>query len=222
LRTGQTTIWLEAGSGTFASLQRVIDPSAVDAIVLSHLHPDHWSDLEGFAVWALLNAHKPVDVYAPAGLRAHSYFGDRDVLAWHDLSPSDQVVIGDLRARFAATDHGPPTLAVRFDAADADGDHPDQALAFSADTGADWSPEELGTGIGTLLCEASYTKREEAPFYKHLSARQAGRMAGEAGVRRLILTHRWPTVSAEDVAEEAQAAFGGPVEQATMGAVFNW
>ena len=47
-------------------------------------------------------------------------------------------------------------------------------------------------------------------------------MARAAGVARLILTHRWPTVSADAVRREAEAAFGRPVEQAEQGDVFEW
>jgi ribonuclease BN (tRNA processing enzyme) len=47
-------------------------------------------------------------------------------------------------------------------------------------------------------------------------------MAAAAGVGRLILTHRWPTVKADDVRREAETAFGRPVEQASPGAVFDW
>jgi ribonuclease BN (tRNA processing enzyme) len=47
-------------------------------------------------------------------------------------------------------------------------------------------------------------------------------MARSAGVGRLILTHRWPTVSADAVRREAETAFGRPVDQASVGAVFDW
>jgi len=45
-----TRIWLDAGSGTLANLQRHIGLDAVDAVVLSHEHPDHWADIEGFHI----------------------------------------------------------------------------------------------------------------------------------------------------------------------------
>jgi ribonuclease BN (tRNA processing enzyme) len=113
-----------------------------------------------------------------------------------------------------ATDHGPPTLAVLFS-------HDGATLAYSADTGTGWSVEELGPSIGTFLCEASFTKDAEGSL-QHLSGRQAGTMARSATVDRLILTHRWPTVSAEAVRMEAEEAFGRPVDQARQGDVFNW
>ena len=47
-------------------------------------------------------------------------------------------------------------------------------------------------------------------------------MAAAAGVGRLVLTHRWPTVSADALAAEADEAFGRPVHQAATGRVFEW
>jgi ribonuclease BN (tRNA processing enzyme) len=124
------------------------------------------------------------------------------------------LAIGSLEARFVASDHGPPTLAVGLAQGGA-------TLAYSADTGTGWSVEELGSGIGTFLCEATYTGESEGSL-QHLSGRQAGEMARAAGVTRLIITHRWPTVSAGAVRDEAEKAFGAPVEQAHMGDVFTW
>jgi ribonuclease BN (tRNA processing enzyme) len=226
VQSGATSLWLDAGPGTFANLQRVCDPGAVDAVVLSHEHPDHWTDLESFAVWLLLAPDRPpVPVYAPPGLRARCYSADHPGFAWREVGPSHRVVVGEVVCSFVPTDHGPPTLAVRIDppgdaAAVPPGDL-SGSLAYSADTGPDWSFEELGTGIGTVLCEASYTREHEGS-HQHLSGRQAGAMAAVAGVGRLVLTHRWPGVSADALAAEADEAFGRPVHQAAIGRVFEW
>ena len=45
VRVGGTVLVLDAGPGTFAVLQTLVDPSEVDAVVISHHHPDHWTDL---------------------------------------------------------------------------------------------------------------------------------------------------------------------------------
>ncbi len=156
---------------------------------------------------------------APPGLRERSYSPDHRALEWREIEPSARVDVHDLRLSFAATDHGPPTMAVRFDKLG--GDAEDAPLVYSADTGPDWSVEALGEGIGTFLCEASYTKEREGDL-QHLSGRQAGIMAHAAGVGELVVTHRFPTVEAEPLALEAAEAFGRPVYQAAPGLTFEW
>lgn len=222
------TVWLDAGPGTFANLQLVTDPARVDAVVLSHEHPDHWSDVESFAVWLRQRGtERAVSVYAPPGLRDRAYFGDDPVFEWHEVEPSQRVVVASpeggrgLVCSFSATDHGPPTLAARLDVPGARGSGPLRSLGYSADTGADWSPEELGLGIGLLLCEATYTRDQEGEG-RHLSGRQAGTLAAAAGIGRLVLTHRRPSVPEGALAAEADEAFGSPVHQAAPGKVFAW
>jgi ribonuclease BN (tRNA processing enzyme) len=223
VQADDTAVVLDAGPGTFANLCRWGDPTRVTAVVLSHEHPDHWTDLESFASWAGYGPGRPtrrdsegsgLPVYAPPGLREWSHFAQAPWIEWHELAPSMVLTLGSLRARFVATDHGPPTLALALE-------HEGTTLAYSADSGPGWSVEELGSAIGTFLCEATYTRESEGSL-QHLSGREAGAMARAAGVARLILTHRWPTVSAEAVRREAETAFGQPVWQASTGAVFDW
>jgi ribonuclease BN (tRNA processing enzyme) len=218
-----TNLLLDAGSGTFANLQQLGNAALIDAVVLTHEHPDHWMDLEAFAVWAGYGPGRstfrepgtsPLPVYAPPGLREWSHFADASWLDWHELLPSMVIAIDPFVLRLVATDHSVPTVAVHVS-------HEGASLVYSSDSGPGWSVEEMGDDIGTFLCEASYTQASEGQL-QHLSGRQAGTMARAAGVGRLILTHRWPTVSADDVRQEAELAFGRPVDQATVGAVFEW
>jgi ribonuclease BN (tRNA processing enzyme) len=217
----ETAVLVDAGPGTFAALQQWGDPADIDAVILTHEHPDHWTDLETFATWAgygpgraRFSPAAPLLVYAPPGLARWSHYADAGWLDWRELAPSMVLPIGALEARFVATDHGPPTLSVCCT-------HQGATLAYSADTGPGWSVEELGAGIGTFLCEATYLSADEGS-HQHLSGRQAGAMARAAGVGRLILTHRWPSVSADALRDEAAAAFGQPVSQAHQGDVFTW
>jgi ribonuclease BN (tRNA processing enzyme) len=209
VRGAGTTVWLDAGSGTLANLQLHVGLHDVDAVVISHEHPDHWSDLEGYWV-AMTYGEEPgrhIPVFAPAGLRDRTTTEMEPTFDWRIVADGAEVAIGGLGLRFSRTDHRPETLAVRIDG---DG----RSFGYSADTGPDWSLSALGAGLDLALCEASYTS-DKPGDPRHLTAAEAGRSGREAGVGRLLLTHFWPTVDRKRSAEEAAAAFGKPVEIAT-------
>ncbi|MGH9149015.1 MAG: MBL fold metallo-hydrolase [Acidimicrobiales bacterium] len=207
------TIWLDAGPGTLANLQRHVALDAVDAVVLSHEHPDHCRDIEGYYVacrWVV--PRERVLVMAPPGVRQHCYYQDPP-LEWKDVGDGDQAVIGGLGLTFSRTDHPAETLAVRIDG---DG----CSLAYTADTGPGWSLRALGRGIDLALCDASVLADKEGTA-PHMSARQAGADARAAGVGRLVLTHLQPTTDPALARAEAAAAFGADVEVATTGAAWS-
>jgi ribonuclease BN (tRNA processing enzyme) len=210
---GTTRVWLDAGPGTLANLQHHLALDQLDAIVVSHEHPDHWTDLEGWnIVLRYLLDGSAFPVYAPAGLKERTYDGMPSV-EWHDVSDGDRVTIGTLEATFSRTDHGPETLAVRVDAGDG-------SLGYSADTGPGWSLEALGAGLDLAVCEATVATEEEGKM-QHLSARQAGEQAKAAGVGRLVLTHLWPTLDPGRAREDGAVAFGSAVEVAAVGARYE-
>ena len=203
------TVWLDAGSGTLANLQRHVGLHDVDAVVLSHEHPDHWTDIEGYHVaCTYVLPRRGIPIYAPAGLRDVTHDDTEPTFAWHSVTDRDAVEVGGMRLTFSRTDHGPETLAVRIDAED-------RSLGYSADTGPRWSLEALGSGLDLALCEATFLRQDEGRL-QHLSARQAGTSAREARAKQLVLTHIWPTVEAARVQAEGAEAFGAPVELAAI------
>ena len=213
VRSSTTTIWLDAGSGSLANLQRHVDITDVDAVVLSHEHPDHTGDLAGFYVACKYYLHREhVPVYAPASVADTVYYSG-EPLAWHDVADGSAVDIGGLHLTFSRTDHPPETLAVRVDG---DG----RSLGYSADSGPAWSLSKLGPGLDLALCEATYLSDDEGRA-QHMSARQAGISGREAGVGRLVLTHQQPGTDLEAIVAEGSAAFGRPVEVAIEGTVYE-
>ncbi|MCL4449281.1 MAG: MBL fold metallo-hydrolase [Actinobacteria bacterium] len=210
-----TRIWIDAGSGSMSNLQRHISLDDVDAVVISHEHPDHWGDLEGFAVASQYELERmSVPVYAPSGLKPLVYHGSTGVFDWRIIADSDRVIVKDITLTFSRTDHGPETLAVRADALG-------RSFAYSADTGPNWSFEALGSGFDLVLCEATFTKEREGRT-QHLSARQAAEMAQAAKAARLVLTHKWPFMNSSSIFDEGSSAFGSQVSMAEANKVFQF
>jgi len=208
---GGVRVLVDLGPGTLANFQVHHPIDAVDAIVLTHSHPDHWVDLTGLEVaYKYHVGRQAVPVYGTAENRAKAeqLIGDLEpTFAWHDVTDGDTVEIGELLVSFSRTVHYVDTLAVRVAHRAAS-----TGLAYSADTGPGWSFAAFGAPIELALCEATNLADGEGDDVLHLSARQAGAMARAAGVPRLVLTHLLPSTDPERYRAEGEAAFGGPVE----------
>lgn len=214
LRGGGATVWLDCGPGTLAALQTHVGLDDIDAVVVSHEHPDHRSDLEGFHVaCAYIVPRDGIPVWAPAGVREHGYHTGPPTLEFHELSDGATFSVKGMAFTASRTDHPPDTLAVRVEAEG-------RSLGYTADTGPEWAPAALGAPLDLLLSDASFTSDREG-HSKHCSGRQAGRLAREAGVRRLMLTHIWAVTDRAALQAEAEAAYGAPVELARAGETYE-
>jgi len=220
LRHQGFNLWLDAGPGTMANLQSHIGLADVDAVVLSHQHPDHWSDLEGFFVACrYIQPRDHVPIFAPAGLQELMRSGpDLDsTFTWHDVTDKTEQRVGPFDFTFARTDHPPETLAMRIDTTDAAG--APVTIGYSADTGPGWSIEALGSELDLVISEATFLHDREGTS-PHLSARQAGAAARAAQARNLLISHIWPIVDPRHSVAEASDAFGSAVQCAQINVTY--
>jgi ribonuclease BN (tRNA processing enzyme) len=202
---------MDAGAGTMANLQAHIPLTSLDAVVVSHAHPDHWSDLEGLYVamrWFL--GRKGLPIYAPEGLRELMVGEKPDgTFDWHVTGDGETAQVGPARWTWSLTDHMVETMAARIQVGG-------RALGYSADTGPAWEFSSLGEPVQLALVEASLSTADEGNV-QHLSARQAGATAASAGAERLVITHLTPPIDRQVALAEATAAFGRPVDLAEVG-----
>lgn len=227
------SVVLDLGSGALGPLQRYCPPERLDAVGLSHLHPDHMADMCGLYVYL---KYRPggngrasaVPVHGPFGTA--SRLGDAyglepgesmgDQLAVHTWQPGREVRVGPLTLTPVAVEHPVPAYGVRVTGpSEAD---PDRrvVLAYTGDTDACPGLDELATRADLLLAEAAFVEgRDDDVRGIHLTGRRAGQAAADGGAGRLLLTHV-PAWNAAGVAEaEAREVYDGPVGAASPGLV---
>jgi ribonuclease BN (tRNA processing enzyme) len=237
VETGDTRLVLDLGNGTLGALQRHVDPWQLDAVVFSHLHPDHCADFASLVVHRRYHPRPPYDptarplpVFAPAeapdrfaaayapSVAERAATDLTDVFAFHPLGEGGIAHVGGATLTARRVDHLCEAYALRVDAGG-------RSLVYSGDTGPCTALVELTRGADVLLCEATWPhvsdEWEEPPPGVHLSGRQAGEHAAAAGVDKLLITHVPAWNDGDVLLAEAKAAFDGPVELVAPDAAYD-
>ena len=222
---GTFRLLLDLGSGALGALQQHLDLDTVDAVALSHLHPDHCMDLCGYYVarkYHPTGTRPLLPVYGPEGTAARmarAYDlpespGMTDQFEFVTY-PESSFEVGPFTLDVTLVDHPVPAFAVRVS-------HEGRSLVYSGDTGPCTSLEELAKGCDLLLAEASFVEgAPHNPPSLHLTGRQAGEAAERAGVGRLVLTHIPPWHEPAGVLAEASPHYAGPIVLAEPFAVYD-
>lgn len=215
-----TRILLDMGNGSLGALQRYADIYAIDAVVISHLHVDHFIDLCSYYVALKYRPDgdpvPPVAVWGPSdtgrrlvsayGLRGNeSVSGEFEI---RDLEPS--FTIGPFRIRTTRVVHPIEAYGVRVEAGG-------KVIAYSGDTGPTDRLVDLARDADLAMFEASFVESGQNPRDLHLTSRQAAQHAARAGAERLLLTHLVPWNDAAQTRAEAEGHFGGDIALAESG-----
>ncbi|MDR1825380.1 MAG: MBL fold metallo-hydrolase [Bifidobacteriaceae bacterium] len=215
---------LDLGSGAFGPLQTLIQPEAVDAVALSHLHPDHCADLTGLAVYAKYRPGAVMDtlpVYGPADtarqLKAMQYSadpnseGDLRVVPFQEGEPFQ---VGPMVATPYRVLHPVEAWGLRVVGPNSVRPGRTSVFAFSGDTDECPGLTKVAAGADLLLIEAAFQEGRDAFRGVHLTGLRAGRVASQAQAKRVVLTHLPPWNDPADTLQETEMAYAGPVHVA--------
>lgn len=211
---GGSRVLFDCGNGVIANLGRVRDPLTLDAVFITHEHPDHLCDiyaLQSLLRYAPQGPAAPLALYLPPGVFDAlscmlSERGRQEMEAAfspQDLEPGATIMVGDLAVTPVLVEHTDTTFALIAEEGAA-------RLCYTSDTEPTSAVLNAAAGSNLLLAEATLPEafKGRAP---HLTASQAGTIARMAGVRALVLTHLWPTNDRDAAAAEARTEFNGPV-----------
>ena len=219
LGSGRSTLLIESGSGTIQGIARAgCDFREIDAIVYSHLHVDHTSDLAPFLFASRLPEsprRKELVILGPPGTGS-LLDGFRALYEpWLDPETYDlrlvevrggSVPLLDWTVTCLPAEHTEGALVYRFE------HESGKKIAYSGDTDYCANLVDIARGADVAVMECSYP--DGMKVRGHLTPSLAGRAAAEAACRKLVLTHFYPPCEDEDIIARAGKVYGGAILRA--------
>lgn len=207
---GESKIMLDCGSGSHSLLNFPNDLNNL-SIIISHLHRDHYNDIynmqySSFVFHNQKRIERPIDIYLPSSPENiyQDIIGETNSFSnYSAIDEKSNISIGNIDVSFCQTDHPVETYAVKLS-------NGDRTIVYTSDTSFSCKDKlvEFAKNADLLICESSLLTSYGFPeINSHLTAKQAGIIAKEAGVNGLMLTHFWPEETPENYVEEVKSIF---------------
>ncbi len=201
LEAGDTLLQLDFGSGILGRLTALTAPESLNALLISHWHFDHTSDLLPL-IYRLQAAGAVLPLIGPADEASaiRRICGEAGCFALKTVAPGDEFAIADVRIAVGEARHPVPAVGFRVC-------RQDRAFGYTGDTNTLPSLADFYRGCDLLLADGLFNTETWAEGKPHLSAALAAELALRSGAGRLMLTHFNPTISPRLLLEEARAVF---------------
>jgi ribonuclease BN (tRNA processing enzyme) len=215
-------ILFDGGGGSLRPMPRLgLDFRKIDFHCITHFHPDHVIDLIPllFAMNYTVDFRRsdPLHVIGPIGLKGF-YERMRDIfgrwieahtypLSFHEAGEA-RIDFQDFSVDTMPMAHAERSIGFRVEAEG-------RSLVYSGDTDDCPNIVRLGKEADLLILECSFP--EERKKEGHLTPALAGRIAREAGAKKLLLTHFYPVFQGHDIRRECGAEYSGDILLATDG-----
>lgn len=211
---------VDCGSGVLGAVQNYTELRELDAVIISHYHPDHVADIGVLQHAAMVGMQlkewdTPLYIYAhDKDLEEFNKLSYKGVTKGRVIKASDTLELGPWQVTFCETIHPVYCLAMRFTAND-------RTVVFTADTA--WKEElvDFSRGADLLVAESNLYEKYIGIIGGHMSGSQAGKLAEQAGAKQLLLTHLPQYGELNDILEAAKSSYSGNVEFAKIGKTYS-
>ncbi len=218
-------ILLDLGSGALGTLQRFVDPLTIDAVFISHLHPDHFFDIAGYYVLRRYHpdgAQPRIPVWGPrtTKLRAARAYGlpldpgMGEEFRFRRIRRKTPMTVGPFTVTARRMDHPVEAYAFRVECGG-------RVLVYSGDTAKCAGLTEITREADLFLAEAAFRDGCDNPPHIHMTGSEAATTAQEAGAGHLVLTHIPPWYEKKLAVEEAKGHFDGEISLAAEGSTYE-
>ncbi len=200
LTAGESRIVLDMGCGTLSRLTALTPPEELTALLLSHWHFDHTTDVLPLIYRLAACAKAPLHVYAPVDETSpmRKIVQGCTELVLHDIAPGDTFQVGDAQVTAFAARHPVPAVMYRVSQGG-------KTFCYTGDTNTTESLLPFATGADFLLADGLFTEAAWTEGKPHLAAAQVAQLAKDAGVGKFVITHLNPTVDPQTLLKEARA-----------------
>lgn len=228
VRVGGEMLVFDLGAGAVRGMVAAgLDPFATDRIFFTHFHPDHTLDAANLLFAMNYGTYeprtRPLRLNGPEPFEGFwssimDVWGEWMAVGYPILTRElphacdAPIELAGCRLTWAPAAHRPESIAYRLDGEN-------EAFVYTGDTEYSESVVNLARGADTLLIECSMP--DDAPVPGHLTPAGVARMAREAGVGRVVLTHLYPPVDDGQLPGEVEKGFGGEVLLAHDGLRFT-
>ncbi|MDI3535768.1 MAG: hypothetical protein PWP16_387 [Eubacteriaceae bacterium] len=208
LQVNNRRIVLDFGNGTFANLQKFHSIKDIDMIILSHLHPDHFSDIYVLR-YALQNIGLKMPLYAPSEppLEAASLFY-KDIYQIKNISEALKIEIDDITISFKKMKHPVLDFAIKIET-------PQKTFVYTGDTTYIEELIDFSREADALLIDSAFLDDTESLI--HCCVKQACEIANKAQVKKLILTHFDPYGDSNNYLLKGKSLFENALEITEIG-----
>ena len=221
---GDDRVCLDLGQGGFAGLAGRLEPSTLRAVIVSHLHPDHFVDLVALRHYLRYEFEPPrrVRVLAPAGLteRLDSLLAEPGFAAEAlDIEGRREgtIRIGPFSIESRLVTHTDESYAVRVSIADKPST---PGLVYSGDCGRADDLAPLIRPGDTLLSEVAFGPGPVPVGDLHLDGPSVGELAAATAPARVLLTHLQMRRDPVATLAAVQERYAGPVTLVADGDIY--